>query len=144
MVGKKTPKQATPPKLSQIIEKNWSTKAKPFLKSHLWYKVMLRVWSKSWEPFRIYLLTSTANPVIICEVGLDWLCLVKAVTYHGRPFLKRYAWVKAVFLPRKTQLSLRHLSSKRGVFGTLWFYNLSALLPWWIFKKFFARFALQS
>ena len=62
------------PKPSDINEKDWSTKANPFLTSHLWYKSMLKVWRKSWEPFRIYQLTSTANPVIICEIGLDWLC----------------------------------------------------------------------
>ena len=27
---------------------------KSFLTSHLWYKAMLKVWRKSWEPFRIY------------------------------------------------------------------------------------------
>ena len=49
----------TPPRPSEISEKNWSTLLKPFLTSHLWYKAMLKVWRKSWEPFRIYQLTST-------------------------------------------------------------------------------------
>ena len=52
----------TPPRPSEISEKNWSTYAKPFLTSHSWYRAMLKVWRKSWEPFRIYQLTSTANP----------------------------------------------------------------------------------
>ena len=65
----------TPPRTSEISEKNWSTKAKPFLTSHLWYKAMLKVWRKSWEPFRIYQLTSTANSAIICGIGLDWAWL---------------------------------------------------------------------
>ena len=47
----------TPPRPSEISEKNWST-----LTSHLWYKAILKVWRKSWEPFRIYQLTSTVNP----------------------------------------------------------------------------------
>ena len=64
----------TPTRSSEISEKNWSTKAKPFLTSHLWCKAILKVWRKSWKPFRIYQLTSTANPAIICEIWLDWLC----------------------------------------------------------------------
>jgi hypothetical protein len=43
----------TPPRSSEISMKN------------LWYKAMLKVWRKLWEPFRIYQLTSTANPAII-------------------------------------------------------------------------------
>ena len=64
----------TPPKPSEISMKNWSAKVKPVLTPHLWYKAMLKVWRKSWEPFRIYQLTSTANPAIIEWIGLDWLC----------------------------------------------------------------------
>ena len=63
----------TPPRLSEISEKNWSTKAKPFLTSHLWYKAMLKVWRKSWEPFRIYQLTNTANPAQFHKLWLNWL-----------------------------------------------------------------------
>ena len=51
----------TPPSPSEISEKNWSTKAKPFLTSHLLDEAMQKVRRKSWEPFRIYQLTSSAN-----------------------------------------------------------------------------------
>ena len=52
---------STLPRPSEKSEKNWSTQAKSFLTSHLWHKAILKVWKKSWEPFRIYQLTSTAN-----------------------------------------------------------------------------------
>ena len=55
-------KPFTPPRPSKISEKTWSTKVKPFLTSHLWYKAMLKIWKKSWKPFTIYQLNSTANP----------------------------------------------------------------------------------
>ena len=51
----------TPPRPSEISEKDWSTKSKSFLTSHLWYNPLLKVWKKSWEPFRIYQLTRTAK-----------------------------------------------------------------------------------
>ena len=56
----------TTPRPPDISMKNWRAKVKPVLTSHLWYKAMLKIWEKSWEPFRIYQLTSTANPAIIC------------------------------------------------------------------------------
>ena len=64
------------PRMSEISEKNWSTKS--FLTSHLWYKAMLKVWKKSWKPFRLSQLTSTANPAIICQIGLERVlsCLI--------------------------------------------------------------------
>ena len=51
-------------------EKLGGAKVKPVLTSHLWYKAMLKVWRKSWDPFRIYQLTkgqiiSKANYVIL-------------------------------------------------------------------------------
>ena len=76
----------TPPRPSEISEKSWSTTVKPFLTSHLWYKAMLKVWRKSWEPFRIYQLTSTANLAKICEIGLDWRCYLKV------PFFQKIRW----------------------------------------------------
>ena len=36
----------TPPRPSEISEKNWSTKTKSFLTSHLWYKAILKIWNK--------------------------------------------------------------------------------------------------
>ena len=59
----------TPPRPSEISEENWST----FLTSHLWCKAMLKVWKNSWEPFRIYQLTSTANPSQFHKLWLNWL-----------------------------------------------------------------------
>ena len=51
--------------------------------SHFWQPINTKpCWKyeeKSWTPFRIYQLTSTANRVIICEVGLDWLCTVNVL-----------------------------------------------------------------
>ena len=35
---------------------------------------MLKVWKKSWEPFRIYQLTSTANPAEFTKSWPNWLC----------------------------------------------------------------------
>ena len=49
------------PRPSEISEKNWSPKAKPFLTSYLWYKAMRKVWTKSLEPFIIYQLL--AQPI---------------------------------------------------------------------------------
>ena len=63
-----------PPWPSETSEKNWSTKAKPFLTSHLWFIAILKVWTKSWEHFRIYQLTSTANSAQFQKLWLDWLC----------------------------------------------------------------------
>ena len=37
-----------------------------------WIKISIRI--KSWEPFRIYLLNSAANPADIHPIGLYWLC----------------------------------------------------------------------
>ena len=48
--------QCTLPRPSEISERNWSTYAKSFLESHLWYTAMLKVWKKFWEPFSIYQL----------------------------------------------------------------------------------------
>ena len=66
----------TPPRLSEISMTNWRAKVKPVLTPHLWCKAMLKVWIwwKSWEPFRNYQLTSTANLVIIEWIRLGWLC----------------------------------------------------------------------
>ena len=58
-----SPSPLTTPRPSEISEKKWSTKAKPFLTSHLWSEAMLKVWTKSWEPSKIYQLPSTDNPV---------------------------------------------------------------------------------
>ena len=33
----------TPPRLSEISKKNWRVKGQPFITSHLWYKIMLKV-----------------------------------------------------------------------------------------------------
>ena len=41
--------------------------------SHLWDKAMLKVWKKSWEPFRIYQLTITDNPAQFDKLWPDWL-----------------------------------------------------------------------
>ena len=71
---------STSPRPSEISEKNWSTKAKPFLTSHLWYKAMLKVWKKSCELFRICQLTSTAHLAIICKLPAD--CLPTACWLH--------------------------------------------------------------
>ena len=62
--------ESTLPRLSEISEKNLSNR-------HFWhpiydtYKAMLKVWRKSWEPFRIYQLTSTANSARFTQ---SWLC----------------------------------------------------------------------
>ena len=64
----------TPPRPSEISEKNWNTKAKPFLTSHLWYKAMLKVWRKSCESFKFYHLTNTDNQAQIWKLWPDWLC----------------------------------------------------------------------
>ena len=37
---------------------------------HKQVRKMLKVWKKSWEPFKIYQLTSTANPAIFVKLGL--------------------------------------------------------------------------
>ena len=37
---------------------------------------MIKVWRKSWEPFRIYQLASTANPAHFTQLWLDWLILI--------------------------------------------------------------------
>ena len=44
----------TPPRPSEISMKNWKAMVKPVLTFHFWYKAMLKVWRKLWEPFRIY------------------------------------------------------------------------------------------
>ena len=44
----------TQPRQSEISMKNWRAKVKPVLIPNLWYKSMLKVWRKLWEPFRIY------------------------------------------------------------------------------------------
>ena len=46
--------QGTPPRPSKTV-KNWKAEVKPVLTPNLWYKAMLKVWRKSWEPFRIYI-----------------------------------------------------------------------------------------
>ena len=53
---------------------NWSTKAKFFWQIYLWYKAMLKVLTKFWEPFGIYQLTGTANPAQFHLLWPDWLC----------------------------------------------------------------------
>ena len=51
---------------------------KPFLTPYLWYKAMLKVWRKAWEPFGIYQLTSTANPANFTQL---WPWLAPLVTW---------------------------------------------------------------
>ena len=91
--------QVTIPRPSEISRKKWSTKAKPFLTSHLWYKAMLKVWTKSWELFRIYQLTSTGNPAIICEIGLGsqdlfilsaWVCTINGMSKMASPLCSNF------------------------------------------------------
>ena len=67
---------STPLRTSEINEKNWCTKVKPFLTFHLRYEAMLKVSRKSWEPFRIYQLTITANPTQFHKLWPDWLCVL--------------------------------------------------------------------
>ena len=70
----------TPPRTSEVNEKNWRTKARPFLTSHLWYKAIWKHKETPWSP-----LGSTsylAQPIhanstnygfrIIFEIG-NWL-----------------------------------------------------------------------
>ena len=64
----------TPHRLSNMSMKKEITNLKPVLTPHLWYKAMLKVWRKSWEPFRIYQLTSTANPAQFIQLWPNWLC----------------------------------------------------------------------
>ena len=45
--------------------------------SHLWYKAVLKVGRKSWEPFRIYQLTSSRAPRIFFILSA-WLCIINA------------------------------------------------------------------
>ena len=59
-----------PNRSSQISMKNWRANARPVLTLHLWYKTILKVWRKSWEPFRIYPLTSTANPAQFTQLAV--------------------------------------------------------------------------
>ena len=56
--------QSTLPRLSEISEKNMSTRQSHFLHPFMIQSHMLKVWKKSWEPFRIYQLTSTTNLVM--------------------------------------------------------------------------------
>ena len=62
--------------------KNWRVKARPVLTPHLWYKAMLKVWRKSWESFRIYQLTSTANLVQFTQLWPNWLHLCPPI-FHA-------------------------------------------------------------
>ena len=67
----------TPPNSEIICGRNVSTKVVCGIILFFEKKAMLKIWKKSWEPFRSYLLNSTANPAhlqsnwphIISELG---------------------------------------------------------------------------
>ena len=63
-------KLSTLPRPSEISMKNWSLQMTPVLTPHLWHKAMHaeRI-KKIWVPFRIYQLTSTANPAKFTQFG---------------------------------------------------------------------------
>ena len=112
---------------------------KPFFTSHLWYKAMLKVWKKSWEPFRIYQLTSTANSAIICGIsdlsdGLGGVCnhtltvqLLKNTTSLSFFIGVIFCWVP--FVSKVNENWKRQLNSySKSIFRSLsWFQ--------WVFVK---------
>ena len=105
----------------EISEKSWSTKTKSFLASHLWYKAMLKLWRKSWKPFRIYQLTSTANSAMICGI-----LQVKIISFSS------FNTANTVADPCK-DLSMNH--SKPWVFAVcLLLSHLSFLQPLFFFS----------
>ena len=58
---------------------------------------MLKVWWKSWEPFRIYQLTSTANSAIICEIGQEFLQSLSMDSDHKWDVKNDFAYVLQFF-----------------------------------------------
>ena len=62
-------RHCTPPNSEIICGRNVGTKVVRGMILFFEQKAMLNIWKTSWEPFRSYLLNSTANPA-----HLDWLC----------------------------------------------------------------------
>ena len=90
--------------------KNFMSTVKPVLTPHLWYKAMLKVWTKLWEPFRIYQLTSTANPAQFIQLQPDWLCQLAGTDISQFTLLMLGHIIKRKQKPHKWRL----LSSTKG------------------------------
>ena len=100
---------------------------KSVLTPHFWYKAMLKVWRKLWEPSRIYQLTSTSNLAIIDSFTLQFFMLISD-GLDG--VIRKYSGVpKSRFFPALIRLFGEHshlkwtidtYTSKPSIFQEKW------------------------